>query len=567
MDGGPGPQDLAGRVASYAVRWPDRDAVIQVRGEHESRITYGELALRARRLASWLAARGAAGRRVVVAVEDGPTAAVAMLGCLLAGAVAVPVPPPSVSRAAALRTAAIVKDAEGLLALTERAYAAELTQSLSLAGLGAMECRAVDAWLPLPATDADEGRDADAGGALDAARGPARPRAGDPALLQYTSGSTSQPRGVMVTHGNLAVTMAAVQEAIGTDADSRIGGCLPLHHDLGLIGQLLHPLWLGATAVLMPPALLVRDPVRWLEEISRHGITAAAAPDSMYARCAAQVTDDRLAGLDLSRWRTAVDAAEPVSGATLLAFAERFATAGFDPAALAVGYGLAEATLLVAVSAPGEAVRGAGRAPVSCGPVRGAEVRVVDPETFEPLPDGSVGEIWLRGPAVTAGYWNRPVQTAETYGRRTAAGEGGFLRTGDLGMLADGELAVTGRLKDVMLVEGAAVHPHDLERVLLDNGRSFVSAAVFAVSEPSAPDRVVVVQEVRPTVRTTPDHLTDTVRRSLADEFGVTPHEVLLVRPGTVRRTTSGKIRRSAVRTMYLRGELRPLYVSGRAGG
>ncbi|WP_405492736.1 fatty acyl-AMP ligase [Streptomyces sp. NBC_00096] len=560
MDGGLEPQDLAGRVASYAERWPERDAVVHVRGERESRISYGELALRTRRLACWLAGRGAAGRRVVVAVEDGPTAAVAMLGCLLAGAVAVPVPPPSASRAAAQRTAAIVKDAKGLLALTERAFAAELTQSLSLAGLGTTECRAVDAELPLPDPDPER-----SGGGAGAASGPAR--AGDEALLQYTSGSTSQPRGVIVTHGNLAATMAAVQEAIGTDSDSRIGGCLPLHHDLGLIGQLLHPLWLGATAVLMPPTLLVRDPVRWLEEIGRHRITAAAAPDSMYARCAALVTDERLAGLDLSGWRTAVNAAEPVSGATLRAFAERFAPAGFDPAALVVGYGLAEATLLVAVSAPGEAVRGAGRAPVSCGPVRGVEVRVVDPESFTPLPEGSVGEIWVRGPAVTAGYWNRPVETAETYGRRTPAGEGGFVRTGDLGMLADGELVVTGRLKDVMLVDGAAVHPHDVERALLDNGRSFVSAAVFAVSEPSVPDRVVVVQEVRHSVHTTPDHLTSTVRRSLAEEFGVTPHEVLLVRPGTVRRTTSGKIRRSAVRTMYLRGELRPLYVSGQAGG
>ncbi|MFI6944544.1 fatty acyl-AMP ligase [Streptomyces sp. NPDC050422] len=548
-----GPMGLADRVQAYAEDRSERDAVIHVRGEHERRITYGELALRARRLASWLGRRGAAGRRVVIAAEDGPVMAVAMLGCLLAGAVAVPVPPPSASRAAAQRTAAIVKDAAARLALTERAYAAELTQSLSLAGFGGIECLALDDRVPR----------------ADGTPPPA-PRTGpkDPALLQYTSGSTSVPRGVIVTHGNLAATMESVREAIGTDADSRVGGCLPLHHDLGLIGQLLHPLWLGATAVLMPPALLVRDPVRWLEEIGRLGVTDTAAPDSMYARCAALVTEERLAGLDLSRWRTAVNAAEPASGATLREFARVFAPAGLDPAALAVGYGLAEATLLVAVSAPGEALRrAAGRAPVSCGTPRGVEVHIVDPDSRAPVPDGGVGEIWVRGPAVAAGYWNRPLESADTYGRRTAAGEGGFLRTGDLGVLSAGELVVTGRLKDVMLVEGASVHPHDVERALLGNGRPFASAAVFAVSEPPVPDRVVVVQEVRHDRLATPDLLATTVRRSMTEEFGVTPDEVLLVRPGTVRRTTSGKIRRTTMRTLYLRDELRPLYVSGRSRG
>jgi acyl-CoA synthetase (AMP-forming)/AMP-acid ligase II len=554
MDGGRGTTGAQRGTWTPAEGRPDRDAVVQVGdGGSVRRLPYGELAGRVERLAAWLHRRGAAGRQVLVAVEEGPAAAVAVLGCLRAGAVAVPVPPPSASRAAAQRTAAVVKDAAVSLALTESAYAAELSQTLSLAGYGDLECLAVDTGLPAPGESA-----------------PA-PRLGPDslALLQYTSGSTAAPRGVMVTHGNLLATMTAVRRALGTGADARIGGCLPLHHDLGLIGQLLHPLWLGASAVVIPPRLVLRDPVRWLEEIARHTVTVSAAPDSLYARCLAALTDERVGALDLSRWRTAVDAAEPVSAATLRAFARRLAPAGLDPRALAAGYGLAEATLMVAVSAPGAAGRtpADGRTAVSCGPARGAEVRIVDPDTHAALPEGREGEIWVRGPAVAAGYWNRPLDTAETFGRTTAEGEHGFLRTGDLGTLTGGEIGVTGRLKDLMLVDGAPLHPHDLERALLAGGPPFGSAAVFALAAAAGPDRVVVVQEVRQSgaARWMPERLVGSARRVLDEEFGVTPYEVLLVRPGTVRRTTSGKVRRSVMRELYLRGELRPLYTEGTA--
>ncbi|MGI5455142.1 fatty acyl-AMP ligase [Streptomyces sp. CA-249302] len=554
MDGGRGTTGPQHGTWLPAGGRPGRDAVLQVRdGGAVRRLSYGELTARVERLAGWLQRRGAAGRRVLVAVEEGPAAAVAVLGCLRAGAVAVPVPPPSASRAAAQRTAAVVRDAAASLALTESAHAAELSQTLSLAGFGDLECLAVDTG---PAESAD---------------GAAAPRIGpdSPALLQYTSGSTAAPRGVLVTHGNLLATMTAVRGALGTGPDARIGGCLPLHHDLGLVGQLLHPLWLGATAVVLPVRPVLRDPVRWLEEIARHGVTVSAAPDSLYARCLGALTDERVAALDLSRWRTAVDAAEPVSGATLRAFARRLAPAGLDPRALAAGYGLAEATLMVSVSAPGAAGRAPTdeRAAVSCGPAHGAEVRIVDPDSHAVVSEGREGEIWVRGPAVAAGYWNRPLDTAETFGRSTAEGERGFLRTGDLGRLTGGEIRVTGRLKDLMLVDGAPLHPHDLERVLLENGPPFVSAAVFALAASAAADRVVVVQEVRQSggARWDPDRLVGTVRRGLDEEFGVTPYEVVLVRPGTVRRTTSGKVRRSVMREMYLRGELRPLFTEGRA--
>ncbi|MEI5099132.1 AMP-binding protein [Streptomyces sp. PmtG] len=422
--------------------------------------------------------------------------------------------------------------------------------------------------------------DAAAGGAADAWRPPVV-SGEDTALIQYTSGTTAAPRGVQVTHANLLATMESLRRALRTDRTARIGGWLPLHHDLGLIGQLLHPLWLGATAVLMPGSRFTADPLRWLRAVARHGITHTAAPDSAYARCLAAVTDADLAALDLSRLATAVNAAEPVSAVTAAAFARRFAAAGLRPGALVTGYGLAEATLLVSVGTegpptvatvaadalergvlgppvPGRPVHGL----VGCGPVSGVTVRIVDPATAHVLPDGSVGEIWVRGDTVTAGYRRRPLETAAAFGAATADGEHGFLRTGDLGALYAGELYVTGRVKDAILVEGRTLHPQEAELRLARSGAPFGSAIVFAV--PAEPEEIAVVQEVRG-ADLSGRHLAglaDRVRGCLRQEFGAEPGPVVLVRPGTVRRTTSGKARRSLMRELYLRGELRPLYAS-----
>ncbi|MFF0297134.1 fatty acyl-AMP ligase [Kitasatospora sp. NPDC004614] len=512
--------------------------------------SYGELDRRARELGQWLTERQVAGRPVLVALETGVDLAVAVVACLYAGAVAVPVPPPSTSAAAAERTTAIARETGAAVVLTVARHAADVSRRLSDAGRGAVLCLAVDT--ALPAADGWQ---------------PARLGPEAVALIQYTSGTTAAPRGVQVTHANLLATMREIQQALGTHAGSRIGGWLPCYHDLGLIGQLLHPLWLGATAVLMPPRLFLGRPARWLEAIDRYGVTVAAAPDSAYARCAAEVTDAELAGLDLSRWETAVNAAEPVSAATVEAFAGRFAAAGLRPGAMVAGYGLAEATLLVSTTGGGPvAVRtglpvgaGDGRRVVSCGRPRGGEVRIVDPASRAELPDGAEGEVWVRGAAVAAGYWQRPLETAEVFGAVTADGARGFLRTGDLGVLSDGELYLTGRLKDTVVVAGQSVHPQEMERRLIDCGERLASAVVFGADQP---DRLVVVQEVRHPGRDQAAlaALAARVRGCLADEFGARPAGVLLVRPGSVRRTTSGKVRRSTMRQLFLRGDLRPVY-------
>ncbi|MFE0464050.1 fatty acyl-AMP ligase [Kitasatospora sp. NPDC058965] len=528
----------------------------------EQRLSYAELDRRARGLAHWLVERGAQGQPVLIPLDSGVEFAVAVVGCLFAGAVAVPVPPPGTSRAATERTAAIVKECARTVVLTDRAHAAELSRLLADADRGSLLCRAVET---LPGAAPDDWS-------------PPELDPQDPALIQYTSGTTAAPRGVLVSHANLLATMTAIQQALGTHRGSRIGGWLPGYHDLGLIGQLLHPLWLGATAVLLPVHSFLVEPARWLHAIDRYGITVAAAPDSAYARCATEVTPDQLTGLDLSRWEVAVNAAEPVAAVTLERFAERFAPAGLRPRALVTGYGLAEASLLVAVSAPGAAPvfaadpsalgRGRLRPAAPGGPARrlvgsgrphGVELRIVDPGSRAELADGETGEIWVRGPAVTAGYHQRPLETAESFRACTAGGARGFLRTGDLGVLQDGELYVTGRLKDLLKVAGRGLHPQEVERQLAACGTQFGSAAVFA---PGPDERVVAVQEVRFGGRGGTDlpGIAQRVRGCLAEEFGGAVGGVLLVRPGTVRRTTSGKVQRSMMRELFLRGELRPLH-------
>ncbi|MFJ8308112.1 MULTISPECIES: fatty acyl-AMP ligase [unclassified Streptomyces] len=553
---------------ALAARFADRaeeTALLCLDGDRgASRRTYRELDVRARSVAAALLRRRAAGAPVLISMDGGPHTVAALIGCLYAGAVAVPVPPPETSRAAAERTAAIAAETDAAIVLTESAHAPELSRRLADAGRSSVVCLAVDC---LP----DDGADWQ----------PPAVAAGDTALIQYTSGSTAAPRGVQVTHANLLATMESLRGALGTDENARIGGWLPLHHDLGLIGQLLHPLWLGATAVLMPQRLFATAPVRWLHEVARHRVTVTAAPDSAYARCLAEVTDDDLAELDLGALATCVNASEPVSAVTLTAFARRFAAAGLRPGALAAGYGLAEATLLVSLTGrrpPAQTVVAAGglergelappepgrpvRTLVGCGPATGVTVRIVDPESSAVLPDGSVGEIWVRGEAVAAGYWRRPLESAAVFGRTTASGEHGFLRTGDLGALRDGELYLTGRIKDALLVDGRTLHPQEAERQLAQSGAPFGSAVVL--SAPADHEEIVAIQEIRGAgwSRGQLADLAERVRGCLREEFGARLGGVVLVRPGTVRRTTSGKVRRSLMRELYLRGELRPLYAS-----
>ncbi|MGI5351765.1 fatty acyl-AMP ligase [Streptomyces sp. CA-250714] len=530
-------------------------------------LSYGDLGTRSLHLAAWLQERGCHGQRVLILHTDGAQFVTSFLGCLLAGAVAVPAPPPSGARQNVERVANIIKDAAVSYLMTDSANASAVSQLLATIGHSEVVCLATDRATSTNSAPAPEWHEP--GLFPD-----------DVAYLQYTSGSVSDPKGVMVTHRNMLANQEAIRQGMRTTADSVVGGWLPFHHDMGLAGHLLHPLWLGGRGVLMPPITFVKRPVNWLRMVDTYGITTGGGPNLGYDLCLRRVTDEQMRGLDLSRWTTAVNGAEPVRAETMDAFAERFAPTGFRRSAFYPCYGLAEATLLVSGGTPGapalERTVDSGdlehhslcdarparpsRTLVSSGIPRGCEVRIVDPESHAQLPDGRVGEVWVRGDSVAHGYWNRPLDNAHAFRATTADGTEGFLRTGDLGVLDGGELFVTGRLKDIMIVAGRNLYPQDIERSVQQVSALFGSSAAFSVE--SDRDHVVVVQEVRTSRNydTQLASLAADVQQCVAREFEVAAENVLLVRPGTVRRTTSGKLQRRAMRQMFLEGQIQPLH-------
>ncbi|MFC4147270.1 AMP-binding protein [Micromonospora mangrovi] len=485
------------------------------------------------------------------------------VACLYAGVTAVPAPLPG-NDAGARRVAAIVRDCGLDLVLTTAQRQADVTRQLREAGLPAT-VRVVAADQP------------------GAAPRPLPPPSDDAvALLQYTSGSTSDPKGVMVTQGNLGHNLAEIHAQLGLGPDTVGALWLPHFHDMGLI-SLLGCWYAGGDGVFMDPMTFLRRPVRWLQAISRWRATMTVAPDFAYELCARAVSSAQAADLDLSSLRVALTGAEPVRARTLAAFGERFAPAGFRPEAFSPCYGLAENTLLVTAVDAGTAptvrwaepraweraefrptTAGQGIALVGCGTPVTQQVRVVDPTSREPVPAGRTGEIWVRGASVAAGYRDRPTATAETFGARTRDGDGPWLRTGDLGTLIEGELHVTGRLTDMLVVRGRNLCPQDIEHAARDLHPAL--AGGFGVAFGVTVDReyVVLVQEVRRALldAADPAEVADTVRTRLARDFDMPPPAVVLVNRGAVRRTTSGKVQRRLMRELFLSGSLRPLHAT-----
>ncbi|MGG2463679.1 fatty acyl-AMP ligase [Streptomyces sp. RGM 3693] len=557
-------------VTDRAAERPTQDALVFLTEDGTAltpeRLDYAQLDRAARAVACWLQRHGASGRPVIVIQSQGRLFAAAFLGCLYAGAMAVPAPLPGGAHHNVDRLLGIIKDTAAHSVLTDSAGAPDISRLLAAHGQGSLPCLATDAMDP-------EDADPDAWAHPDVSED-------DIAFLQYTSGSTSDPKGVMVSHRNLMSNQLAISRALGTHQETRMGSWLPFHHDMGLIGHLLHPLWLGGTGVLMPAATFVRRPVRWLQAVTDHGITAGGGPNFAYDLCLRRIRDDQLDGLDLSHWERAVNGAEPVRADTLRAFAHRFGPVGLRPQACYPCYGMAEATLIVSGATPdtGAVTRTVDAAAledhrltapeddrptrelVSSGRPQDIEVCIVDPETRRELPDGRVGEIWLRGGSVAHGYWNRPDETQEVFRCARADGEGGYLRTGDLGALHDGELYVTGRLKDMLIVSGRNIYPQDIERTVQKVSSLFGCCTVFGVGDDR--DHVVVVQELRDrgTYGTDMPALASAVRHRVTTEFEVGADCVLLVPQGTVRRTTSGKVQRGAMRALFLAGELQALH-------
>ncbi|MFF3625583.1 fatty acyl-AMP ligase [Streptomyces sp. NPDC002467] len=548
-----------------------------VAGPVEERLSYAGLDAAARTLAVRLRAHGAQGQPVLLLYPQGSEFLKAFTGCLYAGAIAVPAPLPGDRGERLKRVSGIIKDTGARLVLTDEANAAEVSLWL------AMETRAEVVVLASDVIGAD-GRGQDAVG--EAAADDWQPPATGPddlAFLQYTSGSTSRPRGVMVSHRNLLANEAAIGRALGTSPADRFGSWLPHYHDMGLIAHLLHPLWLGSTSVQMSATAFVKRPVHWLRMISEYGVTVGGGPNFCYDLCLRRVTDAQLAELDLSSWRLALNGAEPVRADTLDAFTARFAAAGLRAEGMYPAYGLAEATLIVSGAVPGRPYRRrtadpaglehdelrapapgeAGRTLVSSGPVdQDFDLRIVDPVDGRPLPDGRVGEIWLRGGSVAQGYWRRPADTAHTFHAVLAGGDSGFLRTGDLGVVEDGELYVTGRLKEVIILNGRNIYPQDVEWAVREVSPALGAGhgAVFTVDADR--EQLVIVQEVRAPHADWDrlQALACRVQALVGRDFDVPAGNVVLIRPGTLRRTTSGKIQRTLMRRLFLEGGLSSLY-------
>ena len=543
-----------------------------VDGEREgARITYTDLDRSARAIATTLHIGGVRpGDRALLLYPPGLDFIGAFFGCLYAGVVAVPSFPPHPAQLARTlpRLVCVATDAEP---------SAVLSTSAIVAGADAIARRApILGKSPWVATDALS-RDVEADWR--------EPRLASDALafLQYTSGSTSAPKGVMVSHANLLHNLAYANHVEENDAASVSVSWLPVIHDMGLIEGVLEPMYAGYPAFLMAPAAFLQRPVRWLRAITRYRATNSGGPNFAYDLCVRKITDAQADELDLTSWSVAYNGAEPIRGDTLSAFYERFKSVGFRWRSFYPVYGLAEATLVVSSGRrdyeatihdadAGAISRGAFRLAASDTPITrpfvacgsaafGTRVVIVDPETRQSRADGAIGEIWVASPSVAQGYWRREQLSSETFAAALTNGDGPFLRTGDLGVLRDGELIITGRLKDLLIVRGLKHYPQDLERtaerqhVALRSG----CAAAFALDE-AGRDDVAIAIEVDPRALSSVreervDQLHDivaAVRRAVTEEHGILLGAVSLLSIGTIPKTSSGKLRRHACRQGFI---------------
>jgi acyl-CoA synthetase (AMP-forming)/AMP-acid ligase II len=557
-------ETLLGAVEqSFAARGDAPAFTYLVDGQIDAAETYSfaELDSAARRVAAELQALGVrAGDRVMLLVTPGREMVAGFMGCIFAGAIAVPAPPPGpfVGTRGTERLRSILKDAGATVVLTT-------SNLVSVLQFSEQESRAFS-WVfvdkPTGSADAYE---------------PVQATPNDVAFLQYTSGSTSEPRGVRVTHGALMANIWMAAGGLFLDEDSVACSWLPPFHDMGLIGMILTPLAVGCHTVQMAPEAFLRRPARWLKAISHFGGTVSYAPNFAYETCIRRVGD--IDGLDLSAWESAINGAEPIRERTCAEFVRKFGPCGFRDSAFWHTYGLAEATLYVTARrrGPGStmwvdpdqlsggrvapAEPPVGRPLVSCGtPAVGTTVTVCDPTTGEQVEDGVIGEICVHGPHVCDGYWGKAELTARTF---TDAG----LRSGDLGAFYDGELYVTGRLKDLLIVRGRNHYPQDIEQTMDTADSTLRPGSGVAVSVPTeSGDLLVLIQEVAKGRGGEPKVLAEKIRRLVVEQHGVTPDVVALVAPKSVLYTTSGKVRRAATAESFRAGRMKVVHQLGEFG-
>jgi acyl-CoA synthetase (AMP-forming)/AMP-acid ligase II len=544
-------------------------AVLSDRGREEAAITFAELCRRAERLAGRIAAQASPGERALLLCPNGIGFMVGFFGCVLAGVIAVPMMLPR-RQSARDASAGICADCAPRLALAPTALIAGERGDLVgrfPAGLG---------WL-----------------AVDDPADPAVPevplapgRGDDIAFLQYTSGSTSAPKGVMVSHANLIANLAMIEHAFGNTRASTYVSWVPLYHDMGLIINALQSLYVGSACVLLAPVAFMQRPLLWLRAIGEYRAEVAGGPNFAFDLCVERYRPEQMDGVDLSGWKLAFNGAEPVRAATLARFAATFAPHGFSPKAMFPAYGMAEATVLASAGRRGDepamrtlsrdALRRHRAAPardgadaqtvVGCGrALPGERIAIVDPDNRRRLDAGLIGEVWVAGPNVACGYWRNPEASAAAFAAQIAGEESErWLRTGDLGFLdSAGDLFITGRIKEIVIVRGANHYPQDIEHTVQGCHPALRrhGGAAFTVSEDGEAERLVVVQEVERTHRNriVVDEIVGRIREAVVSEHEIVPYRIALLRPGALPKTTSGKIQRALSRQLWLEGSLERL--------
>lgn len=565
LDGVPDAAHLVELMQHWAGTEPENEAFrwIEAGGTPRS-LTHAALWDQIRSIAAALQQRGAAGKRVVLLYPPGLDFLAGLGGALAAGAIAVPSPLPVRPRRGE-RFLSILEDSGASLILTLASVEEQLRKGPDTL---------LPADIPCIATDRLE---ADAAAWIDPGLS-----CEDTALLQYTSGSTARPKGVILTHGNLIRNCGMIARAFELKRTDLGVSWLPSYHDMGLVGGILVPWSGGKPGILFSPSAFFANPRLWLQLLSDHGARVSGGPDSAYQWCVERISEDELAGLDLSRWEVAFTGAEPIRPETIEAFSRKFAPAGFRREAFLPCYGLAEATLLVTAGPRGRVVTttvdatALGRHRVvaaepespgsrtlvsSGGLLEGVAVEIVDPETLTKHPSDAVGEIWVRSPGVGRGYWNREDTSRETFGGTLNGEPGSWLRTGDLGFLRDGQLFVTGRCKDLLILRGVNHYPHDLEATCEAAAGDAIlrgGVAAFAIERNGREELVVLAEAGR---RPKAGHAAtlDVLRRALLEGHDLAPVELHLVKPGSIPRTSSGKLQRHACRRLVEEDALDPV--------
>lgn len=573
---------LIDRMHKRAIEHPEQIACtfLNYNDTGNESLTYGELDLYAQSISLHLQAIGARGKPILLLFPSGLAYILAYFGCLYAGAIAVPAYLPHSARDLP-RIQAIIADSQTEIVLTTNdEYLKAAPWIKSVPELVHLTWITTDDLVSRSMAEPWQGSTIDRSML---------------AFLQYTSGSTTTPKGVMVSHGNLMHNIAAIHDRWKADEEAQPVGVswLPLFHDMGLIMGILAPFYGGYPVYLMSPIDFLQRPLRWLQAISDYRGTFSYAPNFAYELCLRRVTTEDLAMLDLSCWTGAANAAEPVRHETLERFSRLFARCGFPQTAFRPGYGLAEATLLVASGYAGEAhyvkainkqrleegyVENAAGSEqqvkylVSCGKsIKNQQIVIVDPQTLQRCEDCQVGEIWVSGPGVTRGYWKRPEETTRTFQAYLASGEGPFLRTGDLGVLQDEELFITGRIKDLIILDGRNLYPQDIELTVEQAHPAIRSGHCVAFShEQHETENLIILAEVNH--RDSPQiHFSDTtaqsplnmqeivrsVRKAVNEQHEVRAHKILLLKTGEILKTSSGKLQRRACQQAFLQDTLK----------